>query len=345
MAEPVDSRERPQSHDVRTALTDDGQTWPVIDITHPAFAQEPTEDEVEASGAAFVLEAERRARVPRFIRRLILQALFRKSLLGPGLLAASGGYVTGLNTYLLKLGPNNLPAGANAIDRRIAESFPAVFTRLRLKDVARLLAEDLGNRLEPDERRPLVLVNIAGGPAADSLNGLILLRQTRPDYIARRRVEVRILDMDSHGPSFAMRCADALMTAGGPLAGLDLHVTYVAYDWRNTDGLGRCLDDARALHAHVAISSEGGLFEYGSDAEVQANLRTIRAHAPPHTCVVGSVTRGDGPARAAQAATDVRVVPRSLEEFKALAIDAGWAIDRAITRPFCFDVRLRATTP
>ena len=345
MVEPVDPRERRPFHDVRTALTDDGQAWPVIDITHRAFADEPTQADLDASGAAFVREAERRARVPRSIRRLVLRALFRKSLLGPGLLAASGGFVTGLNTYLLKLGPDNLPPGANTIDRRIAESFPAVSTRLRLKDMARLIAEDLGDRLEPHGERPLVLVNIAGGPAADSLNGLILLRQARPDLVARRRVEIRILDQDLHGPSFAVRCADALMTGGGPLADLDLYVTHVLYDWRHTDDLRRCLDETRAVNAHVAISSEGGLLEYGSDTEVLANLRVIAEHAPPATCVVGSVTRGDGPVRVAQAATDVRVRPHSLQEFSALAMGAGWAVDCAITRPFCFDVRLRATTP
>jgi len=344
MVEPVDLRERRPFDDVRTARTDDGQTWPVIDITHPAFAHEPTEAELDASEAAFLVEAERRSRIPRFVHRAILRAAFRGSMLGPGLLAASGGFVTGLNTYLLKLGPDNLPPGANTIDRRIAESFPAASTRLRLKDVARLIAEDLGDRLEPHDERPLVLVNIAGGPAADSLNGLILLRQARPD-LARRRVEIRILDQDRHGPSFAVRCAEALMTGDGPLAGLDLHLTHVLYDWRHTDDLRRCLDEARTVNAHVAISSEGGLFEYGSDAEVLANLRVIGEFAPRGTRVTGSVTRGDGPARAAQTVTDVRVRPRRFEEFSALVMNAGWAVDRAITRAFCFDVRLRADTP
>lgn len=326
---------------VRTARTDDGQTWPVIDITHPAFAQEPTDAELAASGAAFLAEAARRRRIPRFVHRLILRAVLRKSLLGPGLLAASGGFVTGLNTYLLKLGPDSLPAGSSAIDRRIAESFPAISTQLRLKDMARLMADDLASRVVPRDGRPLTLVNIAGGPSADSLNALILLRQASPELTAGRRIEIGILDQDVHGPSFAARCAAALMADDGPLAGLDLHVTHVAYDWRRTDGLRRHLDDCRAAHAHVGISSEGGLFEYGSDAEIVENLRAMAQSGPPDARVTGSVTRGDGPARAAQAATDVRVRPRSLDQFGALAAAAGWTIDRAITRPFCFDVRLR----
>lgn len=325
--------------DVRTALTDDGQTWPVIDITHPAFAHEPTDAELDASGAAFLAEAARRARIPRFVHRLILRLVLRKSLLGPGLLAASGGFVSGLNTYLLKLGPDNLPAGASAVDRRIAESFPAVSVRLRLKDVARLLAEDLGRRLAPNDARPLVLVNIAGGPAADSLNALLLLRQSNPPLLTRRRVEVRILDQDTHGPSFAARCATAL--SAGALEGLDLHVTHVVYDWRRTETLRQCLSETRAMGACVAVSSEGGLFEYGSDAEVVANLRTIAECASTDVRVTGSVTRGDGPALAAQQATDVRVQPRTLDEFRALVSGAGWTIERSITRPFSFDVRLQ----
>ncbi len=327
--------------DVRTALTDDGQIWPVIDITHPAFAHEPTDAELDASGAAFLAEAARRARIPRFVHRLILRVVLRKSLLGPGLLAASGGFVSGLNTYLLKLGPDNLPAGAGAIDRRIAESFPAVSVQLRLKDVARLLAEDLGRRLAPNDARPLILVNIAGGPAADSLNALILLRQANRPLLAHRRVEVRVLDQDAHGPSFAARCATALSAGGGPLDGLDLHVTHVVYDWRRTDVLRQCLNETRATDACVAVSSEGGLFEYGSDAEVVANLRTMAECASTDVRVTGSVTRGDGPARAAQQATDVQVQPRTLDEFRALASSAGWTIERSIARPFCFDVRLQ----
>jgi hypothetical protein len=332
---------QPLRPDVLTALTDDGHAWPVIDITHPAFAHEPTPAQLDASGEAFLAEAARRARIPRFIHRLILRLVLRKSLLGPGLLAASGGFVTGLNTYLLKLGPDNLPAGATAIDRRIAESFPAISTQLRLKDVARLLADDLGSRIRPLDNRPLILVNIAGGPAADSLNALILLRRDRPDLLANRRAEVRILDQDAHGPSFAARCAKALMAGNGPLAGLDVDVTHVPYDWRHTDVLRRCLADAEAANAHIAISSEGGLFEYGSDAEVVMNLRTMAENASADAGISGSVTRGDGPARAAQAATAVQVRPRTLDEFGALAASAGWAIDRAIVRPFCFDVRLR----
>ena len=337
MVPPVPATDR----EVRYALTDDGQSWPVIDVTHPAFAHEPTEAELDASGVPFLAEAARRARIPRFIHRLILRLVLRNSLLGPGLLAASGGFVTGLNTYLLKLGPDNLPRGSTAIDRRIAESFPAVSTQLRLKDIARLITEDLAHRLEAGDGRTLELINIAGGPAADSLNALILLRAARSDLLVDRRLELRILDQDSHGPSFASRCAAALMVQGGPLADIDLRVTHVAYDWRHTDELRQRLEDARVANAYVAISSEGGLFEYGSDAEVAANLRVIAESAPHGTCVMGSVTRGDGPARAAQAATDVRVRPRTLDEFAELAGGAGWTIDRAITRPFCFDVRLR----
>jgi hypothetical protein len=39
------------------------------------------------------------------------------------------------------------------------------------------------------------------------------------------------------------------------------------------------------------VSSEGGLYEYGSDAEVVANLSVIAARAPEGTFVVGSFTR------------------------------------------------------
>jgi hypothetical protein len=322
------------------AATDDGQWWPVIDITHPAFAREPTEAELETAGAAFLAEAARRARIPRVVHRLILRVLLRRTLLGRGLLAASGGFVSGLDTYLLKLGPDNLPDGATPIDRRIAASFPAISTQLRLKDMARLMAEDLVARLQPGDGRTLGFVNIAGGPAADSLNALILLQQARPDLLAHRQVEVRILDQDTHGPSFAARCAKALTADRAPLAGVRVEVARVPYDWRQPDVLRLTLDALSRAGTVVAISSEGGLFEYGTDEDVVANLHAIADAAPPDTRITGSVTRGDEAARAAQAATDVRVRPRTLEEFDTLAAGAAWRIQQSITRPFSFDVRL-----
>jgi hypothetical protein len=59
------------------AINDDGDELPVIDVTN--------------------------------VQRLLLRLLHGKSMLGRGLVAASGTFVDGMTTYLLKLGPGGDP--------------------------------------------------------------------------------------------------------------------------------------------------------------------------------------------------------------------------------------------
>ena len=80
-----------------------------------------------------------------------------------------------------------MAAYARPIDRRIAAALPVMAVRLRLADMATLLAEALAPTLEARPRHPLRLVNIAGGPAMDSLNALIVLRRDRPGVLDGRR--------------------------------------------------------------------------------------------------------------------------------------------------------------
>jgi hypothetical protein len=144
---------------VLSATTDDGLCVPVIDVTHPAFAVTTTDTELAALCDQFVLESKERREIPAPLREAL-----QRSMLGRALIAASGTFVTGMDTYLLKLGPENLGAEASPIDRRIAASFPALMTRVRLQDVARLLADGLSRTAAATSPRPLCLVNIGGGP-------------------------------------------------------------------------------------------------------------------------------------------------------------------------------------
>src|SRR5262249_59124865 len=50
------------------AVTDDGLELPAIDITHPAFAEEPSAAEVEAMRRRDWRELNVRARLPAFLR-------------------------------------------------------------------------------------------------------------------------------------------------------------------------------------------------------------------------------------------------------------------------------------
>ena len=127
------------SRDVLYATTEEGVKLAVIDVTNPAFAVAATEAELSAMAEQYILEAGQQQEIPDALREAL-----RNSMLGRGLMAATGTFLDGMSTYVLKLGPENLGAEASPIDKRIAASFPAFTARLRLQDMARLLAEGLG---------------------------------------------------------------------------------------------------------------------------------------------------------------------------------------------------------
>jgi hypothetical protein len=210
---------------------------------------------------------------------------------------------------------------------------------MRLEDVARLLADGVGPLLSGHRDRPLFFVNIAGGPAADSLNAILMLRKTRGEGLAGRAIVVAVLDLDARGPAFGERALRTLGADGAPLNGLDVALRRVDYDWHNASALPGILDDLGARRAICAISSEGGLFEYGLDQQISANLETLRAATPADAIVVGSVTRDDEPARLALASAGAAVRPRTLEAFDDLARRSGWRIDASIHRPFSYNLR------
>jgi hypothetical protein len=240
-----------------------------------------------------------------------------------------------MNTYLLKLGPDNLGAAyARPIDRRIAAALPVMAVRLRLADMATLLAGALAPTLEARPRHPLRLVNIAGGPAMDSLNALILLRRDHPGVLDGRRIQIDVLDRDGDGPAFGARALTALRADGAPLHGLDVQLRHIRADWTETGPLRDLLRAARIGTSVIAGSSEGGLFEYGTDAEIEANLDCLRDEAPSHFVMVGSVTRADEPVQRLRATSRAATRPRGLTAFRALAARCGWRVARAIERPF-----------
>jgi hypothetical protein len=56
--------------------------------------------------------------------------------------------------------------------------------------------------------------------------------------------------------------------------------------------------------------------------------------------VTGSVTRNEGVSALTRDPNGVATVPRSMEAFTALAERGGWAVDRVITGPLSFNLRL-----
>lgn len=318
---------------VRYARTADDLMLPIVDVTNPVFALSPSPDALMAMAEQFVRESSQNQDVSPEVRAALAQ-----SRLGSGLIAARGTFLTGLNTYLLKIGPDNLPADFHPIDRRIAASFPAVTARLRLQDMTSLIRDGLSGTLAGSQSRPLHLINIAGGPAADSWNVLIGLRGANSP-LKDRAVEVTVLDLDDQGPAFGARAFEALQEEGAPLYGLRIRFSHSAYNWTRPGDLLRILGGLDLKHASCAVSSEGGLFEYGSDDEITTNLTALHQLTPPDAIVVGSASRETEMTRI-HASIGVTLRPRTRDAFRALAEQAGWLVDTFIERPFSDNLRL-----
>jgi hypothetical protein len=318
------------------AFTREGVELPVVDISHPAFTLAVGTDEQRRMVEQFLKAGTPFASLPKLLRNLLLRFFLRGSVLARGIHQSSGTFMSGLQTYLLKLGPEMLgEAYAGPIDRRIATSLPGLSVRLRLQDMAELMADSTGDVLGAEPRRPLRLVNIAGGPAIDSLNALILLHQR--STLGQRDIAIDVLDRDEEGPSFGEAALAAL--SAGPLSGVRIAFHHMRYEWQEPSPLQAVLGRASKDGAFVICSSEGGLFEYGSDEEIRENLKILHAFAEVQS-VVGSVTRADEPVQYLRQTNTAATRPRGLEVFGKLAASAGWEISRAIERPFSDQVLL-----
>jgi hypothetical protein len=326
---------------VRYAVTDDGIELPVVDVTQPAFAIDISHGELDQMLDEHIRRLKAQSRLSAFIQPLVLRLMSRRSIIMRGITAAAGGYMSGIDTYLLKLGPDNLGQGyASAIDRQIAGSISGLSVRLRVQDIAHLLAEGLAPALSQDKKKTLHLLNIGGGPCIDSLNALLVIRKAQPDMLPGRAIFVHGLDLDEAGPSFGKRALAALQSAGAALEGLDITFQHVKYDWSDVRVLRDLLDSFDGSPI-LAASSEGALFEYGSDEEIASNLRTLWGRTPAGAIVAGSLTRADATGQLLNRASSAALHLRPLDAFTGLIEQAGWEVDEIISRPISHNVRLK----
>jgi hypothetical protein len=100
-----------------------------------------------------------------------------------------------------------------------------------------------------------------------------------------------VFDVDHQGPEFGARAFDALQTASGPLEGVRLRFKHHPYNWAEPGQLRQFVGLHELQRSVCAVSSEGGLFEYGSDDEIAGNLTTLLELTPADTVVVGSACR------------------------------------------------------
>src|SRR5262249_21987840 len=155
-----------------------------------------------------------------------------------------------------------------------------------------------------------------------------------------------VFDAQQDGPTFGARALLALSAPEGPLHGLEVQFEHHAYDWNDTAPLARLLAGLAARRAIIAASSEGGLFEYGTDDAIVANLTAlVRAGVP---IVAGSVTSSSEVRKRMIAHAKFRLFARGLEGFAPLAERSGYAIAESRTAIMLSEqvlLRLRATAP
>jgi hypothetical protein len=317
-----------KNHGVAYAMTREGFDLPVIDVTNARFAVSDDPAAVRELHDAFIEGERRRRRIPQFIMRMLLRRAAKNSRLVRALFNSSSGFLDGMSTYAMKLGADNLvPPYDTPMDRRLAASPHVPLIRLRMQQIAQLIAEGLVDDLAAGAA-PLSLINIGGGPALDSINALILLRRVQPDLL-RRRIAIEVLDSSQDGFFFGANALAALQAGNGPLQGLDIGMRHHDYDWEETSALQRLLAELASAGAIIAASSEGALFEYGSDRAIVANLEALRANEAGVRLVAGSVTNADETRRRIIAETRFRLVPRGIAGFAPLAAQAGFRIAKA----------------
>lgn len=308
------------------ARTRAGYDLPIIDVTHPRFAVADDAAARAARKAAFLNDDRQRGWIPAFLLRFLLRRFARKSQLAAAMFDHGNTYLDGTITYVMKLGADNLvPPFDSPADRRFAASSHITLMRLRTQQTATLIAEAMAEDRSFAGSAPLHLVNIAGGPALDSINSLILLKRRRPDLL-RRPIVIHVLDHNADGAFFGANALAVLKEKGNPLDGVGAAFEHHDYDWNEPQQLARLLEEIAPTGGVVAASSEGGLFEYGSDDAIIANLRVLYKGA---RFVAGSVTSGDAIRKRMIAMSGFQVIPRGLDGFQPLADQAGFAIAKA----------------
>jgi hypothetical protein len=321
------------------AATRDGRVLPVIDVTDPRFAVPDDPDSMRRLLDASSAEELRNRRIPEFIMRWMLKSAAKRSLLVRSIFSSDATFLDGLSTYVMKLGADNLPPPyTDPIDRQAAGSPNLTLLRLRTQQTARLIADAVVTELAANLNAPLHLINIAGGPAIDSLNTLILLSHARRDLL-QRPIVIHVLDFDDAGPFFGANAVAAMTADGRPLHGLDIAFEHRLYDWNNAVLLVQLTRELAASGAIVVAASEGGLFEYGDDDAIVENLQALRAAGV--NLVAGSVTSADESHRRRITATRFKLVPRGLDGFAPLAASGGFRIAQAETARLSDQVLLR----
>lgn len=270
-------------------FADNGIELPVLDITHPQFLSSIDESRLDEVGKASIQKMLAMGQMSDAQRGTYYEQLLKSYIFGPVFVSDPGAnFMSGMSTYVYKLGPNLIGGGPDReFDRSASMDIGGVAMRMRIRDLCRLQAGALIPQLESSPQKSLCFINIAGGAASDSINTLILIHKENPTLMRDRRIEIHVLDIDAVGPQFALGCIEALKTPGSHFHGLDIACHHTAHDWQDTEGLVPLLSNRE--DCIMMCSSEGGLFEYGSDEAIIRNLNVLYDLSPDGTRIAGTV--------------------------------------------------------
>jgi hypothetical protein len=315
---------------IALAKTSAGFLLPVIDVTHPRFAMADDKKGLAKLHAVFMRSERDRRRLPQAVVRWAVRWAVKRSRLVNAIFGDDVSFLDGISTYAVKLGPKNLlPPFDSWLDRKFAGAPHVLYMRLRTQQISKLLADGVARQLSASDAAPLHIINIAGGPSIDSLNALILTARDAPQLL-RRPITIHVLDLHTEGVFFGTNALAALQERGKPLHGLDVTMKHICYNWDDVSELRTLMDGLVAAGARIVASSEGGLFEYGSDQAIVANLTALHAGGLGARVVAGSVTQSVEARQGFIGADRFSLIPRGLGVFEPLALRAGYKLRQTL---------------
>jgi hypothetical protein len=324
-----------ETRDIRglaRACTDNGNELPVLDITHPQFLSSIDEEQLDQVSRASMQKMLALGQMSDAQKRTHYEQILKSYIFGPAFVKDPGAhFMSGMSTYVYKLGPNLIGGGPDReFDRSACMDIGGVAMRMRIRDLCRLQADAVIPQLQSSPQEGLCFINIAGGAASDSINALILILKENPTLLRSRKIEINVLDIDADGPHFALGCIEALKTSGHHFHGLDIAFHHIPYDWQDADGLIPLLSNKQ--DCIVMCSSEGGLFEYGVDQDIIRNLNVLYDHSPSATRIAGTIVHEPSkvhptvPALAKASNAALRFL--GVSGLMGLLKKTGWRLDR-----------------
>ena len=201
------------------AYLHESMNLPIIDVENPAFNL--SSDELK--------NTEYKVKKPNIIQKILFRFIGRKSILAKIISSSNSTYVSGIGTYMLKIGAENLDKEYfNDIDKSIASSLPCLSARLRLQECSYLIYESIEELLR-NNKRNLYLLNIAGGVAFDSINSLMIMKRKNPELLSQIKTKILVLDITDEGIDFAKKSITVLSDNNQIFNDMDLKIEYRKY--------------------------------------------------------------------------------------------------------------------